>query len=572
MVSHHPGRVKTLPAGRRQRVPAVELTRNYPRAWLRGDVLAGATAAAVVIPQAMAYATVAGLPVQVGLYTCIVPMLTYAVLGGARRMSVSTTSTIVALTGAALASAGVGAEADDLVAQATTLTFLVGATLLVARVLQLGFVVEAVSETVLIGLKVGVGLTIAASQLPKLLGIAGPAEPGFFHDVGNALRHLGDADGTTVLLAGGTIAGLLATRRLAPRLPGPLLALAAGIGLVVVFGIDDDGVALIAEVPRGLATPALPAFEHVDAFLPYAFAIAVMAYLESVSVARSTREVHDPPLDNGRELVAVGAASVTGSFFQTVPAAGGFSQTLVNADAGARTQLSELVTAGLAVLTALVLAPVLSDLPQATLGAIVFVAVLGLIGPADLQRLARIDRIELFLALLTGAVALASNLLVGVAVGVAGTYYLVLRALNHPSVVELRPAGSDGGGRLAPARPGDPPIPGMLVLRVEGGMYTFNVRSVQEEVLRRVAEREPPPEVVVLDVSGTSDTSVTVMDVFAETDERLQHDGVALWVAGLPTRALAKARRTAAWATWVEAGKLHPSAEAAVAAHVTRRG
>ena len=378
---------------------------GYSREWLRGDLVAGTTAAAVVIPQAMAYATVAGLPVQVGLYTCIVPMVTYALLGGSRRMSVSTTSTIVVLTGAALVSAGVDLSSPaDAIAHATTLTLLVGLVLLAARVLRLGFVVEAVSEAVLIGLKVGVGLTIAASQLPKLLGIAGPDSSGFFPDVRNALRHLGDVDGATVLLAFGTVAGLLAMKRWAPRVPGPLVALLAGIGLVAVFGIDDGGagVALIAEVPRGLARPALPAFEHVDVFLPYALAIAVMAYLESVSVARTTREADDPPLDNDRELVAVGAASVTGAFFQTVPAAGGFSQTLVNADAGASTQLSELVTAGLAVLTALVLAPGLSDLPQATLGAIVFVAVLGLIGVADLVRLGRISRAELVVALITG--------------------------------------------------------------------------------------------------------------------------------------------------------------------------
>jgi MFS superfamily sulfate permease-like transporter len=203
-----------------------------------------------------------------------------------------------------------------------------------------------------------------------------------------------------------------------------------GIGLVVFASIDQHGVAVIAEVPRGLLVPHLPPLHHLGDLTPYALAIALLAYLESISVARATRETTDPALDNDQELVAVGTASVAGAFFQTVPAAGGFSQTLVNADAGARTQMSELVTVALALVVALVLAPLLSDLPQATLGAIVLVAVTGLISFRDLARLARLDRVEFVVAVITGAIALLTNLLVGVAAGVVLTFYLLLRLLN----------------------------------------------------------------------------------------------------------------------------------------------
>ena len=465
--------------------------RHYPRAWLRDDLLAGVTTGAVVIPQAMAYGTIAGLPVEVGLYTCIVPMATYALLGGSRRLSLSTTSTIVALTGAAIVAAGVGTETGEALAAATTLTLMVGLALLVARALRLGFVVEAVSEAVLSGLKVGVGLSIAASQLPKLLGIA-PSDDGFFADVANAVRGLDEANGWTVAISAVTLGVMLALRVWAPKVPGPLVAVVGGILVVVVLGLEDDGVALIPEVPRGLPAPALPGLDHVDELLPFALAIAMMAFLESVSVARATRESHDPPLDNGQELVAVGAASVLGSLFSAVPAAGGFSQSLVNAGAGARTQLSELVTALLAVATALALAPLLSDLPEATLGAIVLIAVSGLLGPHDLVRLGRIDPVELAVALVTAAVALTVGLLAGVGVGVVLTFYLVLRALNHPVVIELRrPPG--GAGPLAPARPGDELVPGLLALRIEGGLYTVNVRGVQADIQARVDAMTPPP-------------------------------------------------------------------------------
>ena len=549
-------------------VPALGWLRTYERTWLPKDLLAGVTAGAVVIPQAMAYATVAGLPVEIGLYTCMVPMVVYALLGGSRRMSISTTSTIVALTGVALVSTGAQSQ-DDLVAAAATLTLMVGVILLIAAVLRLGFLVDAAGEPVVIGLKVGVGLTIAASQLPKLLGIAPPATSGFFQDIGNAIRHLDDANTATVLLSIGTMGGLLALKKWAPRIPGPLIALAVGISLVAFSDIEDHGVAVIQKVPSGLPIPQIPRLDHFSDLLPYAFAIALLAFLESATVARSTRLMTDPTLDNRQEFVAVGAASIAGSFFQTVPAAGGFSQTLVNVNAGAASQVSELVTAGLAVVVALFLAPVLSDLPQATLAAIVLVAISGLIDFKALARVWRIDRVEFTVAAATAIAALVANLLVGVAVGVAMTFYLVLRAINHPVVIELqRPAA---GGELERLRDGDTLVPGLLVLRIEGMMYTMNVHNLQTEILRRVAERDPNPQVLLIDVGGTATTSVTVMDVFAEMNGQLEAQGVSLWAAALPSRASTVLQRTPAWQYWSTSGRIHASVSAALAAFEAQR-
>jgi MFS superfamily sulfate permease-like transporter len=236
--------------------------------------------------------------------------------------------------------------------------------------------------------------------------------------------------------------------------------------VTALSGITDRGVELIPEVPTGLPLPGIPGLDHFESLLPFALAIALMSYFESVTAAQIARKPEDPRLDNDHEFVAVGAATIVGSFFQTVTPAGGFSQTQVNTNAGARTQVSEPVTAGLAIVVALVLAPVLSDLPEATLGAIVVVAVLGLINLEWLGRFWRIDRLELGIAVVTAFFALAYNLLVGTVVGVILTFYFVLRALNHPQVSELvRPEGSS---ELFPARPGDVPIPGLLVLRVEG--------------------------------------------------------------------------------------------------------
>jgi MFS superfamily sulfate permease-like transporter len=516
----------------------------------------------------MGYATVAGLPVEIGLYTCIFPMIVYALLGGSRRLSFSTTSTIVALTGLALTTAGVEGSGDAIPAVAT-LTLMVGVSLFLFRLIRLGWMVEAVSEAVVAGLKFGVGLTIIADQLPKLLGIES-AKGGFFSDVGHAWSSLGEAVPATVLISLVTIAGLLILKRWAPKVPGPLLAVAGGIALAAFSGITDRGVELIPEVPTGLPLPGIPGLDHFETLLPFALAIALMSYFESITAARIARLPDDPRLDNDYEYVAVGAATIVGSIFQTVPPAGGFSQTQVNTNAGARTQVSELVTAGLAIVVALVLAPVLSDLPEATLGAIVVVAVLGLINFEELGRFWRIDRLELVIAVITAVFALVFNLLVGTVVGVILTFYFVLRALNHPQVVELvRPHGSS---ELFPTRPGDEPIPGLLVLRVEGGLYTLNVRRVQDEIYRRFEDREPPPEVVVLDVGATVDTSVTVMDAMLEVDQHLQRSRSILWIASIPERAEEKARRVELWEEWVASGRIHRSVSEAVASFEGRGG
>jgi sulfate permease, SulP family len=319
-------------------VPSINWLRAYDRAWLSHDVVGGLAAGAVVIPQAMAYATIADLPVQVGLYTCMVPMVVYAVLGGSRTVSVSTTSTVAVLTGSTLIAAGVAAQAEDPAGDLAMLTLLVGAILLAARVLKLGNIVDNINEATLTGIKVGVGLTVAAGQLPKLLGIPGdPTADNFIEDVGVVVDQLGDVSGATLIFSAGTIAVLLAVKRFAPTIPGPLVAVVGGILLVRLADLEEHGVALIAKVPSGLPTPVWPSLDRVEALAPGAFAIAIMCFLETVAVGRQMRRSEEPEIDNDRELVANGLSCVGGAFFRGMPSAGGFSQSAINQSAGART-------------------------------------------------------------------------------------------------------------------------------------------------------------------------------------------------------------------------------------------
>ena len=257
--------------------------RGYRPAWLRADLLAGAATAAVVIPQAMAYAGVAGLPVQAGLYCALVPMALYALLGTSRPLSVSTTSTISLLTATAIASAPKGSDPGMV---ASLLALEVGGLLLVAGVLRLGFISDFISRPVLVGFKIGMGLSIAASQLGKVLGVDVQGDT-FFPKVVSALQQLGDVSVPTLALAIGVVVALIVVRRVAPAVPGPLLVLVGATALIGLTDLAARGVATVAPVPAGLPAPAVPTLDLAGPLLPAAAGVALIAFVESIAAARS---------------------------------------------------------------------------------------------------------------------------------------------------------------------------------------------------------------------------------------------------------------------------------------------
>ncbi|MEV5650168.1 SulP family inorganic anion transporter [Nocardia sp. NPDC052254] len=541
---------------------------DYRRTWLRPDILAGLSAGAVVIPQAMAYATIADMPVQVGLYTCMVPMVVYALLGGSHTTSVSTTSTIATLTASTLIGAGIAAGSDDAQTSLMTLTLLVGVILLLARVLHFGSIVENISEATLTGIKTGVGLTVAAGQLPKLLGV--PADPdatGFFRVLRSALRQIGSASPVTILLAAAAIAALYAMSKFLPRVPGPLVVVAAGIVLVALAHLDDHGVALIAPVPSGIPLPGIPGLHDIGELLPGALAISIMAFLETVAVGRGVRRSSEPQIDSDRELLANGVAAVAGSFCHTLPPAGGFSQTAVALRAGARTQAASIVTALLAVAVALFLAPVLDDLPQAVLGAMVVVATLGLLDFAAFALFWRVNRSEFWVATGTAVVGLTLGLLPAVAVGVVATLYLVLHELDRAHVVQLTRTGAGRWVSGTPTAATEPANP--LVLRVASGLYTANVRANTQRIRGRIQESADAGHrvsAVVLDCSWIPDVTTTVMRSFLDLLDELTDIGVTVCFAALPPKNLATVRRTERGRELQAQGRLFETVDDAIAA------
>ena len=292
-------------------VPALAWLRSYQGAWLRGDVVAGLTAAAVVVPQAMAYGDIAGLPLVVGLYTALVPLIVYAVMGTSRPLSVTTTSTIAILTAGALHRVAPNGTADALVAGAATLAFLVGGILLLASVLRLGIVANFISEPVLIGFKAGVGLTIVVDQIPKLLGVHFP-KAHFFHNLLSIINHLPQASVPTILLALAMLALQLGLQRFLPRVPASLVTVAAGIAVSGLAGLNRFGIELVGDVKGGLPSFSLPKLSLLDQLWPPAIGIALMSFVETIAAGQAFRGLDEPRPEANKELLAIGLANLVG--------------------------------------------------------------------------------------------------------------------------------------------------------------------------------------------------------------------------------------------------------------------
>jgi high affinity sulfate transporter 1 len=523
-------------------MPSATWLRQYPREWLRPDVTAGLTAAAVVIPKAMAYATIAGLPLQVGLYTAIVPMVVYALLGTSRSLSVSTTTTIAILAAAELGRAAPGGDAGALIVAGATLAALVGAMLVLAAVLRLGFVANFISEPVLTGFKSGIGLVIVVDQIPKLLGVH-IEKAGFFRDllaITHALPHTSVA---TLLLAVLLLALIFGLERFAPRAPAPLIAIAIAIAASGLFGLSEAGVSTVGRIPGGLPTLVWPRLDLVGEMWPAAAGIALMSFTETIAAARAFGAAGEPRPEPNQELLAVGLGNVAGGLFGAMPAGGGTTQTAVNRKAGARTQVAELVTAAAAVATLLLLAPVIALMPQAALAAVVVAYSLDLIRPAEFGEIRRVRRIEFRWALIAFAGVVLLGTLKGILVAViASLLALAQQAYNPPVYVLGRKRGTQVFRARSKEHPDDETWPGLLILRTEGRLFFANAQRVADKM--RLLLEQAKPSVVLLDCSAVIDIEYTAVKMMIEAEEKLRGEGIAVWLAALNPEALAVVQRS----------------------------
>lgn len=512
------------------------------RGTLRRDLVAGLTAAAVVLPMAMAYATVAGLPVEVGLYTALAPPILYALLGSSRVLSVTSTSTLAILAGAQLALAVPDGDPRRLAVASATLGALVGAVLLAGALLRMGFVAKLISAPVLTGFKAGIGLVIVVGQLPKALGLQ-IAKEGFFRDVARLVENLPHASILALAFAAGTVLVLVLLERRWPHSPAALAAVIASIAATWWFDLESVGLATVGQIPRGIPSPPLPDASLVLLLLPGALGIALMSFTETIAVGRAFHDIDDPPLAPNRELAATGAANLGGALLGAMPAGGGTSQTAVVRAAGGRSQTASLVTAAVSAATLLFLAPVLGRLPEATLAAVVIVYAAGLVQPREFLAIRRVRTMEFRWAVVACLGVLVFGTLQGILVAIVVSLAGLAHQAVRPQVYAIgRKRGADVLRPLSPEHPDDETFPGLLIVRPEGRIFFLNADSVAEQVAALIARHRP--RVVAVDMSRVPDLEYSALKMLFEADRRAGAVGLEWWLCGLNPPVLEVVRRS----------------------------
>lgn len=532
--------------GVRGLVPA--WVRGYRRGDLRGDLISGVTVAVMLVPQGMAYAVLAGLPPVVGLYASTIPLLAYALRGSSRQLSVGPVAidSLLVLSGvSAVASAGSG----GFVALAALLALMVGVVQLALGLLRAGFVVNFVSGAVVSGFTSAAAIVIALSQLEGLLGVdvsSAQSTPGLLLDIG---RKLAETDPLTLAVGLGGVAVLLAGKRLAPRFPAPLVAVALGTLLTYSFGLHERGVAVVGEVPKGLPGFALPAIDGgaLFALLPTALTIAFIGYVEAFAVAKSIAAREGYAIDADREFEGLGLANVGASLFSGYPVTGGFSRSAVNHQAGARTQLSGVVTAALVLLALWAFTPLFYYLPGAVLSAIVLVAVYGLIDPKAPARLFRLKPIDGWTLVATFAATLLVGVQWGVPVGVAFSLLVFVYRAAYPHTARLGYLPQKGVFRNLDRFPEAETFPNTTILRVDASLYFANMAFLGS-LLRDAASKDPELRHVVLDFSGVNSIDAVAAQTMEELMEELKLRGISVHIAAMK----GPVRDVAAKAGWRE--------------------
>jgi SulP family sulfate permease len=502
---------------------------HYQRSWLRPDLIGGLTVAAMAIPKAMAYAVIAGLPIQTGLYTALAATMVYPLLGSSRPLSVTTTSAIAMLSAAVVAAAAAQTSASP-VAIAATLALLVGAILVLARILRLGFLANFISLPVLVGFQTGVGLVIIFGQIGAILGVHIES-----HSVPGILRALPAAisqtHGITLSIALFGLAVMLALPRLFPRLSAPLVWVVLSILISALFGLEAMGVKTVGAVPSGLPVLALPDLSLATLVLPGAFGIALMSFTESVAAARTYTQRTDPPVNPNRELLAIGAANLASAAVGGLPAGGGTSQTNVADNAGVRSQMAQWVNGGVVLLCLLVFSNIIGLLPKAALGALIIIASIHMIKPDDFRAIARIRPMEFSWAIITMVGVLLIGTLEGILIAVAISVISLFYQAVNPAVYAVVYNRSKDIFRRFGDDSEDISFPGLLILRTEGRINFANASNTREKMQALVMEASP--KVIALECSGIPDFEYTALSMLMDVEEDLAHRGIELWLVSI---------------------------------------
>jgi SulP family sulfate permease len=446
------------------------------------------------------------------------------------------------LSAAALGEVAPNAATVELVTASATLALIVGAMLVLASALRLGFIANFISDPVLTGFKSGIGLVIVVDQVPKLLGIH-IDKAGFLRDCWSIVEHLPQTSAITLAMAVGIVVLLFALEHFAPRAPAPLIAVAAGIAVTGLLDLSSAGLATVGTVPRGLPSLVLPQLGLVAQLWPAAAGIALMSFTETIAAGRAFASPDEPRPRANRELLAIGIANIGGGFFGAMPAGGGTTQTAVNRSAGARTQFAELVTAAAALATLLLFAPLIALMPSAVLAAVVVVYSIPLIKPEEFRSIARVRKTEFYWAAVACLGVILLGTLKGIVVAVIVSLLALAQQANNPPVYVLaRKRGTQVFRAQSAEHADDETWPGLLVLRPEGRIFFANAERLGEKMRARIQETQP--KVVILDCRAVIDIEYTALRMLEVAEENLRRAGIVLWLTALNPNVLEVVQRS----------------------------
>jgi high affinity sulfate transporter 1 len=516
-------------------IPGLRVIRTYERSWLRPDLVAGVVLAAILVPQGMAYAQLAGLPAVTGLYTTIACLAGYAVLGPSRVLVLGPDSSISPLILAAITPLLAGGDEATAITLAGMLAILVGITEIGVGLGKLGFVADLLSKEVQVGYMNGLGITIIVGQLPKLFGFSTNADS-FLKEVRVFVEGLGKTHTTTLIVGVAVLALLLVLPRVTSRVPAVLVAVVGATVVSTAFGLAGKGVDTVGTLPQGVPTPAFPwtNANDVGPLLVAAVGIALVSLTDTIATATSFAARRGDEIKPNQEMVGIGGANIAAGLFQGFAVSTSGSRTAVAEQSGAKSQVAGVVGAALVAVLLLLLNSLLSDLPQTALAAVVIVAALSLMDLGILRRYLRVRRSAFAVSLAATAGVILLGVLQGIVVAVVLAIALFFRRNWWPHGAILGKLEGDQGWHDVASNPDAKQIPGVVVYRWEAPLFFANASSFREQIRKIVSERKP--RWIVLQCEAITDVDVTAAEMLEQLDHELNAAGTHLAFAELRTR------------------------------------
>jgi SulP family sulfate permease len=521
----------------KKRMPLLDWFPNYQKDWLRGDISAGLTVGVMLIPQGMAYASIAGLPPVYGLYASIIPIIIYAIFGTSRQLAVGPVAMVSLLT--AITIGGLGAmPLTAYIGYALLLAFMVGILQLALGIFRLGFLVNFLSHPVLSGFTSAAAIIIGLSQLKHLLGINIPGSQNIVVVVTNAVRNLGSINWITVGIGLIGIGLIVGAQKIKKTFPGQLLAVVFGILVVSIFNLGKGELAvdIIRDIPSTLPEFGIPliSMDKVRLLFPMALTIALVSFMESIAVAKAIQIKHrNYKVEANQELMALGMANIIGSLFQSYPTTGGFSRTAVNDQAGARTTLASIISALLILLTLLFLTPLFYNLPKAILASVIMVAVFGLIDVREAKYLWMSNRNDFFLLLVTFLSTLLLGIEWGIGIGVVLSLVMLIYKTTKPHVAILAKVPGTHFYRNIARFNTLVPRKELLIFRFDAEVYFANTNYFKEQLADFVRDKKEDLKLIIIDgesINGIDSTGIHMLQEVINTYEAM---GIAMTFTGI---------------------------------------